>query len=183
MLVSVVDSRVSSLIIQTTAIGDQFFEYDQEDEYLKKLKNIYYNSNLSEFERDVIGPLPMVSPFPEVQPSFLNFPQAYKWFIEFGGMPNSNWKNWITVVTLKTPVKPFPSYLVKFIKCPTLVIHAFDDEVWRANPIVMKKCYKLINAPKDFVKIDGGHFGLLYPGSECFYKVLDENVNFLKKYN
>ena len=29
MLVSVVDSRVSSLIIQTTAIGDQFFEYDQ----------------------------------------------------------------------------------------------------------------------------------------------------------
>jgi hypothetical protein len=47
----------------------------------------------------------------------------------------------------------------------------------------MKKCYKLINAPKDFVKIDGGHFGLLYPGSECFYKVLDENINFLKKYN
>ena len=183
MLVSVVDSRVSSLIIQTTAIGDQFFEYDQGDEYLKKLKNIYYNSNLSEFERDVIGPLPMVSPFPEVQPSFLNFPQAYKWFIEFGGMPNSNWKNWITVITLKTPIKPFPSYLVKFIKCPTLVIHAMDDEVWRANPEVMGKCYKLINAPKDFVKIDGGHFGLLYPGSECFYKVLDENINFLKKYN
>ena len=58
-----------------------------------------------------------------------------------------------------------------------------DDEVWRANPEVMGKCYKLINAPKDFVKIDGGHFGLLYPGSECFYKVLDENINFLKKYN
>ena len=142
-----------------------------------------YIERIGKFERDIIGPLPMVSPFPEAQPSFLNFPQAYKWFIEFGGKPNSNWKNWITVVSLKTTVKPLPSYLVKFIKCPTLVIHALDDEVWRANPLVMEKCYKLINAPKDFVKIDGGHFGLLYPGSKRFYKVVGENIDFLKKYN
>ena len=113
MLVSVVDDRVASLIAQTTAIGDQFFEDDQGDQYLEELKDIYYNADLGKFERDIIGPLPMVSPFPEAQPSFLNFPQAYKWFIEFGGMPNSNWKNWITVITLKTNVKPLPSYLVK----------------------------------------------------------------------
>jgi hypothetical protein len=90
MLVSVVDNRVSSLIIQTTAIGDQFFEYDQRNKYLKNLKDIYYNANLNEFEREIIEPLPMVSPFPEIQPSFLSFPQAYKWFLEFGGIPNSN---------------------------------------------------------------------------------------------
>ena len=183
MLVSVVDDRVASLIAQTTAIGDQFFEDDQGDQYLDKLKDIYYNADLSKFERDIIGPLPMVSPFPETQPSFLNFPQAYKWFIEFGGMPNSNWKNWITVITLKTNIKPLPSYLVKCIKRPTLIIHAMDDEVWRANPQVMEKCYELIDAPKEFVKISGGHFGLLYPGSECFNKVVNDNINFLKKYN
>ena len=183
MLVSVVDDRVTSLIAQTTAIGDQFFEDDQGDQYLDKLKDIYYNADLSGFEREIIGPLPMVSPFPEVQPSFLNFPQAYKWFIEFGGMPNSNWKNWITVVTLKTNIKPLPSYLVKCIKSPTLIIHAMDDEVWRANPQVMEKCYKLIDAPKEFIKISGGHFGLLYPGSERFKRVVKDNINFLKKYN
>jgi len=116
MLVSVVDDKVTSLIAQTTAIGDQFFEDDQGDQYLEKLKDIYYEADLSKFERDIIDPLPMVSPFPDAQPSFLNFPQAYKWFIEFVGMPNSNWKNWITFITLKTNLKPLPSYLVKCIK-------------------------------------------------------------------
>ena len=47
---------------------------------------------------------------------------------------------------------------------------------------VMEKCYELINAPKEFVKINGA-FSLLYPGSECFNKVVNDNINFLKKYN
>ena len=58
-----------------------------------------------------------------------------------------------------------------------------------SRPLDVHRCSEhpevntFIDAPKDFVKIDGWHSGLLYPGSERFYKVLEENIDFLKKYN
>ena len=86
MLVSVVDDRVASLIAQTTAI-DQFFADDQGDQYLKKLKDIYYNADLSSFKKRCYCPIANGFSISEAQPSFLNFPQAYKWFINLEECP------------------------------------------------------------------------------------------------
>ena len=43
-----------------------------------------------------------------------------------------------------------------------------NDEMVHCNPEVMRATYELMRCPKQWVDIDGGHFGLLYYPSEIF---------------
>jgi hypothetical protein len=42
------------------------------------------------------------------------------------------------------------------------------------------QCFDLIEAPKQLVEIKGGHFGLIYQGSEPYRQAVDADIKFLQ---
>ncbi|HET7408991.1 MAG TPA: hypothetical protein VFJ13_02215, partial [Paracoccaceae bacterium] len=51
------------------------------------------------------------------------------------------------------------------VTCPSLFLVAPDDEMAGAAPVVTRDVYDRLTGPKEWVEIEGGHFGLLfYPG-------------------
>ena len=62
------------------------------------------------------------------------------------------------------------------------MIVATNDEMDGANPEVTLAVYKKITQPKEWVDIDGGHFGLLHYPSALFDKSSKAQIDFLNKY-
>jgi pimeloyl-ACP methyl ester carboxylesterase len=75
---------------------------------------------------------------------------------------------------------PFSAYLAApYIKVPTFMMVGRNDEMVHCNPEVMRATYELMRCPKQWVDIDGGHFGLLYYPSEIFAKASAQQCAFL----
>jgi len=62
------------------------------------------------------------------------------------------------------------------------MIVATNDEMDGANPEVTYEIYKMVKQPKEWVDIDGGHFGLLHYPSVLFDKSSKAQIDFLNKY-
>ena len=61
-----------------------------------------------------------------------------------------------------------PPLCAPFVRAPTLLMVAPEDEMVHANYAVARQAYELIPGPKQWYDIAGGHFGLLYYPSELF---------------
>ncbi len=48
-----------------------------------------------------------------------------------------------------------------------------------ANPVVSLAAYRSTPGPKELLRIEGGHFGLLYPETVVFDHVVDAQSRFL----
>ena len=59
---------------------------------------------------------------------------------------------------------------------------ASNDEMEYSNDKVTAAVYNRIRQPKEWVAIDGGHFGLLHYPSELFDKSSKAQIDFLNKY-
>ena len=66
------------------------------------------------------------------------------------------------------------------LSMPTLYIVAPDDEVAGASPAVAKECFETIPGSKEWIDIEGGHFGLLHEDSPLFQKALTADLQFLE---
>ncbi|MBE0633100.1 hypothetical protein IH574_00885 [Candidatus Bathyarchaeota archaeon] len=128
------------------------------------------------------GPIPVVSFDQYSIPSLLKPIQAFRWFIDYGGRPGSNWENRVTRVLPATSTPFHPMLSAPFLKMPTLMMVAPEDEMVHANYAVAKQTYELIPGPKQWYDIAGGHFGLLYYPGELFNEASQEQTRFLKKW-
>lgn len=109
-----------------------------------------------------VGPMAVV-PFDQAgTPSLLKPLQAFRWFIDYGARAGTQWDNRVTRVLPATPVPYSPALCALFIKVPTLLMAAPDDEMVHANYAVTRQTYELIPGPKQWYDIAGRHFGLLY---------------------
>ncbi|MGA8956548.1 MAG: hypothetical protein WB503_14250, partial [Pseudolabrys sp.] len=78
-----------------------------------------------------------------------------------------------------TPV-PFSAYLAApYIQVPTFMMVGRNDEMVHCNLDVTRATYDLMRCPKQWVNIDGGHFGLLYYPSEIFEQASAQQCEFL----
>jgi uncharacterized protein len=69
-----------------------------------------------------------------------------------------------------TPV-PFSAYLIStYIRVPTFVMVGRNDEMVHFNRDVTKATYDLMRCPKQWVNIDGGHFGPVRTNANSFSK-------------
>jgi hypothetical protein len=62
------------------------------------------------------------------------------------------------------------------------MIVATNDEMDGANPEVTYEVFKMIEQSKEWVDIEGGHFGLLHYPSSLFDKSSRAQIEFLNKY-
>lgn len=182
LLVGTVDDRVKAVISMIPAYGDDPPEPDEEGEQYAFAVKTLNSGNIAALPHTKTERMPIVSTDQLGTPSALTELTAYRWFIEYGGRFGTNWQNVVSFSILDTP-KPFHiGQCIAHLKAPILMVVATNDEMKGANTTVTKLVFDRVTQPKEWVDIDGGHFGLLYYPGELFDQSSRAQINFLKKH-
>ena len=92
----------------------------------------------------------------------------------------SNWSNQVFVLQRKLEAQFNEQRLpAKYLKMPTLFVIATDDEVPLCELATNRRCFDLIDAPKQLTEITGGHFGLAYRDTEPYRQAMGAAIKFL----
>jgi pimeloyl-ACP methyl ester carboxylesterase len=180
-LVGSVDDRVSVIIAMIPALGDDFPTKDNHGSLYKFAKETLLSENISTLPQTKTKQMAIVSNNQLNSPSRLKELTAYRWFIEYGGRFDTGWENRVSYSNIDMPENFHLGQCATHIKAPVLMIVAKNDEMEGANPEVTKSIFKMIKQPKEWVDIDGGHFGLLYYPSQLFDKSSKAQINFLER--
>ncbi|AIO19057.1 Alpha/beta hydrolase family protein [Candidatus Izimaplasma bacterium HR1] len=181
-IVGVIDDRVKAIINLVPAYGDDFpIVISNEDAYSFAKKTIL-NNDIYKLPHTVSKPIPIVSSDQLGSPSALIEISAYRWFIEYGGRYGTNWKNYVSFLSIKQPENFHIGCLAVLIKAPVLMVIADNDEMSGASSDVAIKIYDTIDSQKKKVMINGGHFGLLHYPSTLFNQVSEIQIDFLKEH-
>lgn len=152
-----------------------------DDDAFTIMRNIFADGDVSGGPEQTVGPMPVVSSDQLNTPSLLTPIQAFRWFIEHGGRHDSGWENWATRVIPDTPVACNPYVTAPHLKMPVQMMVGRNDEMVHCNPEVQRAVFDRIPGEKEFVEIEGGHFGLLwYPGAQ-FDEAVNRQIVFLKR--
>jgi cephalosporin-C deacetylase-like acetyl esterase len=181
-LVGTIDNRVKAVITIIPAFGEEIPKKDKDGSLYAFAKETLLIDDIRSLPHTTTEQMPIVSTDQKGTPSALTDLTAYNWFIEYGGRLGTNWKN---VVSFSDIEVPDDFNLVQFadqLKAPILMVVATNDEMNGANPKVTQYVYNNITQPKEWVDIDGGHFGLLYYPSPLFDKSSQAQIAFLNKH-
>lgn len=165
VVVGAIDPRVKAIVAQCPVFGEKPPTVEPGEENFEIFKNVLATGGVRGSPETTAGPLPVVSFDQDAVPSLLKPIQAFRWFIDYGGRPGTGWINRVTRVIPDTAVPYHPGICAPFVKAPTLLMVAPEDEMVHANYSVAKQVFERISGPKQWYDIAGGHFGLLYwPG-------------------
>jgi pimeloyl-ACP methyl ester carboxylesterase len=173
------ERRFAAVAVQCPACGAEKPNIEPSDKNFQMMEEVFADGDIRGTPETTVGPMPVVSFDQDGSPSLLKPIQAFRWFIDYGGRHGSLWENRVTRVTPPTPV-PFSAYLAApYIKVPTFIMVGRNDEMVHCNTDVIKAIYDLMRCPKQWVDIDGGHFGLLYYPSDIFTEASSRQCEFL----
>ena len=172
---------IAAVVAQIPACGAALPPADGEDIAVERMRQILEVGDVSGGPEQTVGPLPVVSADQINAPSLLTPIQAYRWFIEYGGRHGSGWENRATRVIPATDV-PFNAWLTApHLTMPVQMMVGRDDEMVHCNPEVQRAVFDRIPGEKEFVEIDGGHFGLLWHPGPQFDAAAARQTAFLRR--
>jgi len=181
-LVGSVDERVKAILCMIPAFGDEPFLEDHDGSLYVLAKQTLLSHRIKDLTHSTSQRMPIVSADQIGSPSVLKELTAYRWFIEYGGRFGSNWKNEISIATIETPEAYHIGQCASHIKAPILMVVAENDEMTGASPKISLEVFNCIKQEKEWVDIEGGHFGLLYFPGTLFDKSSKAQIDFLNKY-
>ncbi len=181
-LVGTTDIRVKAVITMIPAFGEEIPIEDTGDISYSFAKETLMKDDIMSLPHTTTDQMPIVSTDQMGTPSALVELTAYNWFIEYGGRFGTNWKNVVSFSNIATPDNFDISHLSKHLKAPILMLVAREDEMKGANPELSKYIFKNVTKPKEWVDMEGGHFGLLYHPGPLFDKSSRVQIDFLMKY-
>lgn len=181
-LVGSIDPRVKAVITMIPAFGEELPMKDQNKSSYSFAKEVLSKDDIMSLPHTKSEKMPVVSCDQMGTPSALTELTAYRWFIEYGGRFGTNWQNVVSFSRIDTPEGFHIGQLALHLKAPILMIVAINDEMNGANPKVTEHIYNFISQPKEWIDIDGGHFGLLHYPSIYFEKSSQAQIDFLYKY-
>lgn len=183
LVVAAVESSVAALVVQVPALGSAIPPADPDGTLFRTLRETVLTGAVEPTSPDEIdGPMPVVSDDPIRRPAALPPLTAYRWFIEYGGRFGSGWMNDVTRARPKTPVAWLPALCAAHVSCPSLFVVSPQDEMSGAVPEVSRNAFDNIRAEKEWVEIDGGHFGLLFFPSPEFEHASSVQARFVARY-
>lgn len=145
------------------------------------LRALFDSGDISGTPEDCVGPMPVVSLDQINAPSLLTPPQAFRWFLDYGGRHGSFWENRATRIIPQTPVPCSPFLTAPHLTMPVLMMIGREDEMIHCNPELQDAVFDLIPGAKEKLVIDGGHFGLLWEDTTSFSKAVTAQIEFLKR--
>jgi len=182
IILGAIDERVKVIVAQVPVCGDKMPSVEPSRANFETIKESFLHGDVRGSPETTIGPIPVVSFDQSSIPSLLKPIQAFRWFIDYGGRPGSQWVNRVTRVIPDTPMPFHPVLCAPFVTASTLMMVAPEDEMVNANYAVAKQVYQLITNPKQWYDVAGGHFGLLYYPGELFDEASRVQTEFFKKW-
>jgi pimeloyl-ACP methyl ester carboxylesterase len=179
VVVSACDNRPKVIVAQCPVFGSALPPVVPSDKALAAIKATLLTGDVTGSAEATTGPLPVVSHDQAGTPSLLAPIQAFRWFIDYGGRPDSGWINRVSRVVPKTPVMYSPYLCAPFLQAKVLLMVAPEDEMIHANYDVAKQAFALMPGLKTWYDIGGGHFGLLYYPGPLFDEAVSVQANFL----
>jgi hypothetical protein len=176
------DDRVKAVIAMIPAFGEEIPKDDIDGSSYSFAKETLLLEDIKSLPHSVTEQMPIVSTDQKGTPSALTDLTAYNWFIEYGGRFGTNWNNVVSFSKIEVPENLNVGQFANKLKAPMLMVVATNDEMNGANPKVTQYVYENITQPKEWVDIDGGHFGLLYYPSPLFDRSSKAQIDFLNKY-
>jgi pimeloyl-ACP methyl ester carboxylesterase len=173
--------NIAAIVAQIPVCGVAFPQGLTEDGALTAMKEIFANGDVSGAPEQTMGPMPVVSSDQLNTPSLLTPIQAFRWFIEHGGRHGSGWENWATRVIPETPVACNPYVTAPHLTMPVQMMVGRNDEMVHCNLEVQRAVFERIVGEKEFVEIEGGHFGLLWHHSPQFDEAVTRQIAFLTR--
>jgi fermentation-respiration switch protein FrsA (DUF1100 family) len=177
-----VDERVAALVVQVPACGSEPPPEDRDGSMYQSFKDTILAGDIDPSEGEIEGPMPVVSDDQVRRPSALRPLTAYRWFIEYGGRLGSKWVNDVTRARPKTSAPWHPGLVAGHISCPSLFVVSPEDEMQGSVPAVAREVFDRITGPKEWFKVSGGHFGLVYFPSPEFETSSSVQAQFLSRH-
>lgn len=179
LAVAAVDKRVAALVAQVPACGAELPPDDPDGRRFRTLADTIARGNVDPSPNEVQGPMPVVSDDQVRRPSALQPLTAYRWFIEYGGRLGTQWVNDVTRAQPRTPEPWQPGLCAAYVTCPTMFLVSEAEEMRNAAPTVARYAFERLLGPKEWIDLEGGHFGLLYYPSEEFARASVAQARFL----
>lgn len=179
VVVGACDSRVGAIVAQCPVFGSEVPSIDPSEANFTLMRETLLGGEVRGTRETTTGPLPVVSSDQAGTPSLLEPIQAFRWFIDYGGRPDSRWLNRVTRVVPPTPIPYSPVLCAPFVGAPILMMVAPEDEMVHANYAVAQHAYRLMPQPKQWYDIRDGHFGLVYYPGERFDEASRVQAEFL----
>ncbi len=168
LAVAAVDPRVSAVVVQVPAWGRTLPPDDADGARFARLRRLLCEGDVRTDPRSVRGPLPVVSADPLRTPSLLEPLSAFRWFIPYGALFGTGWRNYATVGgPPESGELPF-TLCAAHLETPILALIARPDEMPGAEDDIARAVFERLRGPKEIADLGGGHFGSLYQPSAEF---------------
>ena len=178
--VAALDDRVSALVCQVPALGDQLGLEDPEGTRLDAMRRFLATGQVRR-SSDTWASSAVVSPDQSTSPSALKPLTAFRWFIEYGGRYGTGWTNRV-VFTAPSDAPDFdPFACAPRVRVPTLFAMSPDDEMPGAVSAVTRAVFERLAGPKEVVEVDGGHFGIIEYPSTAFERASEAQAKWLTR--
>jgi pimeloyl-ACP methyl ester carboxylesterase len=178
--IGVFDKRVQAVIAHTPVCGNRTTKFDESPEKFEWLQQNWSSLDLSTVPVRELA-VRMSRLHEGEGPVIVEGGAAVSYVTRMRKKYATEWSNQVFILQRKLEAQFNEQRLpAKYLKVPTLFVIATDDEVPLCELTTNSQCFDLIEAPKQLVEIKGGHFGLIYQGSEPYRQAVDADIKFLQ---
>ena len=178
--VGVFDERVQAVIAHTPVCGNRTTKFDESPEKFEWLRQNWSSLDLSTVPVRELA-VRMSRLHEGEGPVIVEGGAAVSYVTRMRKKYATEWSNQVFILQRKLEAQFNEQRLpAKYLKVPTLFVIATDDEVPLCELATNRQCFDLIEGPKELVEIKGGHFGLIYQGSEPNRQAVDADIKFLR---
>jgi len=178
--IGVFDKRVQAVIAHTPVCGNRTTKFDESPEKFEWLQQNWSSLDLSTVPVRELA-VRMSRLHEGEGPVIVEGGAAVSYVTRMRKKYATEWSNQVFILQRKLEAQFNEQRLpAKYLKVPTLFVIATDDEVPLCELATNRQCFDLIEGPKELVEIKGGHFGLIYQGSEPYRQAVDADIKFLQ---
>jgi hypothetical protein len=178
--IGVFDDRVRAVIAHTPVCGNNATKFDESPEKFEWLRQNWSGLDLSTVPVRELA-VRMSRLHEGEGPVIVEGGAAVSYVTRMRQKYATEWSNQVFILQRKLEAQFNEQRLpAKHLKVPTLFVIATDDEVPLCELATNRQCFDLIEAPKEIVEIKGGHFGLIYQGSEPYRQAVEADIKFLR---
>ena len=177
--IGVFDDRVRAVIAYTPVCGNSATKFDTSNEKFDWLRENWLDLDLSTVPARELA-VRMCRLHEGEGPVIVEGDAAVSYTTRMRKKYPSEWSNQVFILQRKLEAQfNEPRLPAKYLKVPTLFVIATDDQQPVCELLTNRRCFDLINAPKQLIEITGGHFGLAYRDTEPYRLATSATIKFL----